>query len=77
MSTPEFTLKNVLTVYSHSLGRGVRVSGNYQLPPGPMNQYMSCMPRSTLSSADRHRVQAANVFRNGEWKLLCCKDKVN
>ena len=67
MSTPEFTLKNVLTVYSHSLERGVRVSGNYQLSPGPMNQYVSCISRSALASDDQHhRVQAANVFRNGE-----------
>ena len=35
MSTPEIIFKNTLNVYSHILGRGVRVSGNHQLPPGP------------------------------------------
>jgi 1-acyl-sn-glycerol-3-phosphate acyltransferase len=35
MSTPEMIFKNALNVYSHILGSGVRVSGNYQLPPGP------------------------------------------
>jgi 1-acyl-sn-glycerol-3-phosphate acyltransferase len=35
MSTPEIFFKNALNVYSHILGRGVRVSGNQQLPPGP------------------------------------------
>ena len=35
MSTPEILFKNALNVYSHILGRGVRVSGNHLLPPGP------------------------------------------
>jgi 1-acyl-sn-glycerol-3-phosphate acyltransferase len=35
MSTPEIIFKNVLNVYSHILGGGVRVSGNHLLPPGP------------------------------------------
>ena len=35
MSTPEIIFKNALNVYSHILGRGVSVSGNHQLPPGP------------------------------------------
>ena len=35
MSTPETIFKNALNVYSHILGRGVRVSGNHLLPPGP------------------------------------------
>jgi 1-acyl-sn-glycerol-3-phosphate acyltransferase len=35
MSTPEIIFKNALNVYSHILGRGVRVSGKHQLPPGP------------------------------------------
>ena len=35
MSTPEIFFKNALNVYSHILGRGVRVSGNQQLPSGP------------------------------------------
>ena len=35
MSTPEIIFKKALNVYSHILGRGVRVSGNHLLPPGP------------------------------------------
>lgn len=35
MSTPEIIFKNALNVYSHILRRGVKVSGNHQLPPGP------------------------------------------